>query len=243
MGAMAWDKWFWSDYDADEGLRMCSLAAQGLWMRMLCLMARATPKGELRVGSQPCTTADLSRVTGEHEETVAELLGELEKRGVFSRTRADVIYNRRLRKDAELSKKRAKAGAKGAYATNLKTKHNPDLPQQKAGKPLGKKPAPEARSQSSVTSVTDTGPPDPKKILFDMGKGMLVEAGCSSPESAGGIVAKWEKRFGCSAVTAELLACPRMPFKQMVARIEARLSEQAGTRGAYLGQLERKYGT
>jgi hypothetical protein len=52
MTAEPWSKWFWTDYEADPGLRLSSLAAQGLWMRMLCLMAKATPKGELRVGSE-----------------------------------------------------------------------------------------------------------------------------------------------------------------------------------------------
>jgi hypothetical protein len=85
-------------------------------------------------------------VTGETEETVAELLGELERRGVFSRNRAGVIFSRRMRKDAEISRKRAKAGAKGAAATNLKTNGNPDLPQQNVGKSSGKSAAPEARS-------------------------------------------------------------------------------------------------
>lgn len=147
MTAEPWSKWFWTDYEADPGLRMSSLAAQGLWMRMLCLMAKATPKGELRVGSEPCTTADLAVYVGQPEEAVAALVEELERWAVFSRTRAGVIYNRRLRKDAELSRKRAKAGAKGAAATNLKAHDNQDLPRQKSGKAPGKSPAPEARSQ------------------------------------------------------------------------------------------------
>ncbi len=147
MTAEPWSKWFWTDYEADPGLRMSSLAAQGLWMRMLCLMAKASPKGELRVGSEPCTMADLAVYVGQPEETVAALVEELERRAVFSRTRAGVIYNRRLRKDAELSKKRAKAGAKGAETTNLKFHNNSDLSRQNAGKGNGKSPAPEARSQ------------------------------------------------------------------------------------------------
>jgi DNA-binding Lrp family transcriptional regulator len=167
MTAEPWSKWFWTDYEADPGLRMSSLAAQGLWMRMLCLMAKATPKGELRVGSEPCTMADLAIYVGQPEETVAALAEELERRGVYSRTRAGVIYNRRLRKDAELSKKRAKAGAKGAAATNLKTNRNSDLPQQNAGNGSGKSPAPEARSQKPESPLPprDGPPPDLAAVM------------------------------------------------------------------------------
>jgi hypothetical protein len=58
-----------------------------------------------------------------------------------------VIYNRRLRNDAELSRKRAKAGAKGAEATNRRFQDYSDLPRQNSGKASGKSAAPEARSQ------------------------------------------------------------------------------------------------
>jgi hypothetical protein len=112
-----WSKFFWSDYESDESLRVCSLAAQGLWMRMLCLMARATPKGELRIAGEPCSVQDLVRLTSESEETVAALLGELKRRGVYSATRTGVIYSRRMRKDTELSRKRAEIGSKGGRAT------------------------------------------------------------------------------------------------------------------------------
>lgn len=115
-----WSKFFWSDYDADEGLRLCSLAAQGLWMRMLCLMARATPKGELRVGGKPCSVQDLARSVSESDVTVQHLLKELEDRGVYSVTRVGVIFCRRMRKDAEISRKRAEAGRKGGIVSHGK---------------------------------------------------------------------------------------------------------------------------
>jgi hypothetical protein len=145
-----WSKFFWSDYDADEGLRMCSLAAQGLWMRMLCLMARATPKGELRVGGEPCTVSDLSRAVGETEETVAGLLGELRRRGVYSTTRADVIFSRRMRKDAEISRKRAKSGAVGAAVRYGKQADNQACNGKTPAKPLAKASLqkPEARKKN-----------------------------------------------------------------------------------------------
>ena len=152
-----WSKFFWSDYEADEGLRVCSLAAQGLWMRMLCLMARATPKGELRIAAEPCTVRDLSKLAGESEETVGALLDELRRRGVFSTTRAGVIFSRRIRKDAEISRKRAESGAKGGRASLGKKNTNQGLLEQNASKDESKTQAPEARSQKLERKV----PPNP----------------------------------------------------------------------------------
>ncbi len=94
-----WSMFSWIDHDADERLRVCSLAAQGLWMRMLCIMAKAVPVGELRINGTPCSARDLARLSSEYEEIVVPLLAELEERGVFSRTADGVIYSRRIRKD------------------------------------------------------------------------------------------------------------------------------------------------
>jgi len=48
-----WLKFFPSDWRADPALRMCSLAARGLWIEMLCLMHEARPHGSLLVNGKP----------------------------------------------------------------------------------------------------------------------------------------------------------------------------------------------
>lgn len=169
MSAEPWSKFFWSDYDADEGLRMCSLAAQGLWMRMLCLMARATPKGELRVGGEPCTVPDLSRAVGENEEAVQSLLGELKRRGVYSATRTGVIYCRRMRNDAVISRKRAEAGAIGASVRYGKERENIGCHSKTEAKTLAKASLqkPEARrtlsgsARARAKALPDEWTPEP----------------------------------------------------------------------------------
>lgn len=165
-----WSKFFWSDYESDESLRVCSLAAQGLWMRILCLMARATPKGELRIAGEPCSVQDLAKLVGESDETVAALLDELARRGVYSVTRSGVIYSRRMRKDAELSRKRAENGRKGGCVTagnksengfcssknqaNVQAKLKPQKPEARARKQASKQEPPEL-----VAGPVDTEPP------------------------------------------------------------------------------------
>lgn len=107
---MPWDKFFWADWEADQNLRLCSFAAQGLWMRCLCICARSDPKGYLAINGRAIDAASLARVAGGSEAEVAELLDELEANGVFSRDRNKTIYSRRMVKAA----KRQKEGAKHA---------------------------------------------------------------------------------------------------------------------------------
>ncbi|MFG1257325.1 hypothetical protein V5F79_08350 [Xanthobacter flavus] len=99
-----WSKFFWSDWEADHGLRLCSLAAQGLWMRMLCVCARHDPKGYLAINGHPLTVTDIARLAGVAETEAEILMEELGRNGVFSRNRTGVIYSRRMVKDEKRSK-------------------------------------------------------------------------------------------------------------------------------------------
>lgn len=36
---LRWAKFFWADWAGDNCLSLCTLAAQGLWMRLLCIAA------------------------------------------------------------------------------------------------------------------------------------------------------------------------------------------------------------
>lgn len=122
---LPWSNFFWSDYDGDEALRVCSLEAQGLWMRLLCAMARATPKGELRIGGRPCTVPDIAKMASTDNETAERLLQELRDRGVYSLTREGVIFSRRIKRDVERSRKAVKNGKLGGNPSLGKTSVKP----------------------------------------------------------------------------------------------------------------------
>ncbi len=100
-----WSKFFWSDWEADQGLRLCSLSAQGLWMRMLCVCARHDPKGYLAINGRPLAVNAIARLAGIAETETEILLVELEQNGVFSRNRAGCIYSRRMVRDEKDPKK------------------------------------------------------------------------------------------------------------------------------------------
>lgn len=117
MAGNPWGKFYWSDWQSDPALRLCSMAAQGFWMRLLCIAAEADPVGYVVIAGRALDNIDLSRLVGLPVSEVDELVAELERNAVFSRDRAGRIFSRRMRKDAEISKKRAINGKKGGLAS------------------------------------------------------------------------------------------------------------------------------
>lgn len=108
-----WSKFWWQDYESDDSLRLCSLAAQGLWMRMLCAMHRATPYGHMLVNGAVPTVRQMSIMLCATEREIAKLVPELEQAGVLSRTDAGAIYSRRMVRDKAMSEEGAANGRRG----------------------------------------------------------------------------------------------------------------------------------
>ena len=119
-----WTKWYWQDYLSDEKLSDCSLAAQGLWMRMLGYMARSEKRGylllngkqnesKMKANEKQNESKILAKRTHTEEQIIEQLLNELEENGVFSRDEDGVIFSRRLVREAEISRIRSEAGRIG----------------------------------------------------------------------------------------------------------------------------------
>lgn len=146
MSGTIWTKFYWSDWESDPALRLCSYAAQGLWMRMLCIAAAHDPIGYVAVAGRGLNETALARVTGGTESEVRDLLGELDRNGVFSRDRTGRIYSRRMVADAKRAAIARKNGKNGGNPILRKDGGNPasdnppDNPRLKPQKP-------EARSQ------------------------------------------------------------------------------------------------
>jgi len=151
MTANPWDKWFWNDWDNDPNLRLCSLAAQGLWMRILCVMAKSEPKGYLKVSGLPCSVGDLAQLVGRPLDEVSELFAELESRKVFSRDRHGIAFNRRMIRDqkkAKVARKNGKKGGNPSLSNQRKILPSVNPPVGSPDNPLsGNNQKPEARSQ------------------------------------------------------------------------------------------------
>jgi hypothetical protein len=104
-----WFKFYPDAWRGDDKLNACSLAAQGLWMRCLCIMHEGEPCGYLRHGGKPMAVkklAELVRISGRSCE---KLLHELEENGVFSRDELG-IFSRRMVHDQALAQVRGQHG-------------------------------------------------------------------------------------------------------------------------------------
>lgn len=119
-GKKLWGKFYWSDWLADEQLAQCSLAAQGLWMRMLCIAAKSDPVGYVAVNGAPLKADGIARIVGGDIEEVERLLAELLDWGVYSVDRRGCIYNRRMIKEDKREIIARSNGARGGNPSLLK---------------------------------------------------------------------------------------------------------------------------
>ena len=95
---LPWLKFYPSDWLSDEALRGCSPAARGLWVDVICLMAKSKKHGYLLAGDKPMGAEHIARIFGESMERTSELLVELAQAGVYS-IEKDCIFSRRMVKD------------------------------------------------------------------------------------------------------------------------------------------------
>jgi len=132
MSGITWTKFFWSDWQSEPALRLCSYAARGLWMDMLCIAAAHDPIGYVAVAGRGLDETSIARMTGGQESEVRDLLGELERNGVFSRDRQSRIYSRRMVADAKkaaIARKNGKLGGNpslGKIETNSASDNQED---------------------------------------------------------------------------------------------------------------------
>lgn len=111
MNKLRWGKFYWSDWADDPALALCSLAAQGLWMRLLCIAAQGTPYGHVTINGIPPSMADLARLIRPRPKTstVERLVIELERYGVADRGACGCLISRRMEADGKLAGVRSEA--------------------------------------------------------------------------------------------------------------------------------------
>jgi hypothetical protein len=121
---MLFSKWYWRDFDADQGLRACSHGAQALWMRLMSIAAQNEPVGYVSINGVPLSVADIAQQTGWTQEEATAEIAELERRGVFSRDRRGCIYSRRIVKDQKRLRCARDNGKLGGNPTLVATAGN-----------------------------------------------------------------------------------------------------------------------
>lgn len=179
-----WMKFYPQDWRADEKLRLCSLAARGLWIEMLALMHRSERYGQLLISGRVPTDTQLAVQVGASPEEVTAMLAELSDAGVFSRAAGGAIYSRRMTRDHRKAENARKNGKKGGNPSLGNKKGN--LASDKGGisQPLnsearGQRPeeanaSPRAGPELMIEfcRIASIAPPDPS-IRFDKHKSEL----------------------------------------------------------------------
>ena len=162
MSGVIWSKFFWQDWETDHAVRLCSFAAQGLWMRMLCIAAAHDPIGYVAVAGKGLDETGLALLTGRQESEIASLLGELDQHGVFSRDRQGRIYSRRMIRDARKAALARNNGKKGGNPTLSNHSGNPHSDKGHDKGDL-KPHKPRAKSQYEKSKDFSQGASAPKK--------------------------------------------------------------------------------
>jgi hypothetical protein len=121
-----WFKFWPSDWRGDEKLRVCSLAARGLWVECLALMHKAEPYGHLLVNGAAPSLQELGKLVAATAGETSRMLEELKTKGVCSVTEAGVIFSRRMVRDKAKEQKASADGKRGGNPV-LKTTDKPTL--------------------------------------------------------------------------------------------------------------------
>jgi hypothetical protein len=179
-----WLKFYPTDWRSDPALRMCSPAARGLWIDMICLMHEASPYGHLLINGHCPTDAQLAVLTGTPSDQFPDLVRELETAGVFSRTKEGVIYSRKMTRMVKKAATARKNGRRGGNPSLSKQTENSSLDNQIHNQQL-KPQKPEARSQKKKeepngsskkgSRIDPAWEPSEEEISFAEGRGLGLE--------------------------------------------------------------------
>ena len=93
---LRWFRFHPTEYLADLNLMSCSLGAQGLWMRLICMMTQSERYGVLMLHGKPIDTPDLAQLLRIKPRILGPLLDELNRQQVYSVDPNGFIFSRRM---------------------------------------------------------------------------------------------------------------------------------------------------
>lgn len=236
MSKRRWSKFWWQDHERDAALRLCSLAAQGLWVRLLCLMHEAEPYGYLCLNGHPAQPRQLALMVGVPERQLTRLMAELGKASVFSTTPEGCIFSRRLVRDRLVSDQGAAWGRTGGNP-RLQTQPDPTPTPPPHTGPAGLTPPhkhqeAEAETEAEITLTPFTPTQDARTQLFKQGLVFLQTATGRPERSSRALLGKWLKMLHDDAQTLNtvLADCaifrPAEPVSWLEATVRKRVAEQ-----------------
>lgn len=204
MSTRPWMKFYPSDWLGSSRLQRCSLAAQGLAIKLICHMHQGEPYGHL-TGSN----AEISKLVGIADyRTFARLLTELLQAGVISTEKSQQnpskstgnlsdkkrqLFSPRMVRDQEKMLKRQADGEKGGNPALKQVVNHEDKPTDTRYQIPERKSQDAASRQEKVTVEEEPVGENPKAKLFRKGKTLLVSLGVSEKQS-GAIIGRWLKQ-------------------------------------------------
>ncbi len=177
-----WLKFYPRDWRADPRLRMCSLAARGLWAELLGYMHEAEPYGHLLVDGKKPEHGDLAALVGRPLTETRKAMTELGERGVYSTTADGVIYSRRMVRDNERSEE-GRGHIKKRWPNRGDDRAPNSPPNRSDDRGAGTEPITQRPESRKKEDAADAAPDSLEKQLFDRGKQICGTA-------AGGLIAK-----------------------------------------------------
>lgn len=150
-----------ADWRKDAALQSCSMAAQGLWINLMCIAHECEPYGHLVVNGKPMLPAQIARLVGLSAKECERLLDELLDAGVSASNQEGAFYSRRMVRDEEVRNRRAEGGKAGSEFGKLGAEHG-----RKGGRPrkeTGDKKPPFNPPPSSSSSTSVNTPPPPTR--------------------------------------------------------------------------------
>ena len=233
--ATPWMKFYPQDWRADEKLRLCSLAARGLWIEMLAIMHRSERYGHLLIAGRVPTDAQLAVQVGASPQQVSECLGELDSAGVFSRAASGAIYSRRMTRDHKKAQTARKNGKNGGNPSLCK---NGEKSASVKGEDKGVDKPQKPETRYSDTNVSGEPPPDPVKLVFDLGVSILAACG-HDERAARKIIGMWRKSNRDADVMQALLDCRAQAISNPVEWVPKRLGN--GGTASFSDHMRQKY--
>jgi len=156
------------DWMGDPALQVCSLAAQGLWVKMMCLMHTGYPYGYLTLpNAEEITVAKLAKISQISEKFCEKLLKELAENGVFSCDINGVIFSKRMVADE-------------AQRQDWRERQQKHRDEETCDNPRDVTPdvTQKSRPMSSSSSISTK-----ELALFPSGKERLTKLGASIPQT------------------------------------------------------------
>lgn len=168
---LPWAKFEWASWESDAELSLCSMAAQGFWMRCLCLAAKAKPLGHVMVKNRVPTPVEFRRLfkCQEDEAQIEGWIQELIDNGVASTSREGALISRRMIRDM----RRQMASSAGGKSRQRQIIDRAE--KNTVGSRYNVQPA-------TIQAELDT-PPKLTNLMFDQGSDDIEKSGVTSRQS------------------------------------------------------------